>query len=346
MFRDVLTPTQVLPASTTRSFRIPSIGELPLPSNQQHLFSNMNIFKIGQTLDNEISTFPNSPSTNQFDSNKIDQNSKTVHNNELLSNSQFKDMRSESPIELVSSPNCDTELPKNQSDCPKNIIPNGRTNASMKSDHCQCETLSQNSHGQHSKSSWSPQEDEKLLCCVAGRQNIDWDFVAAMCDGKHTPKQCRERWLIKLNPEVRRSPFESWEDDLIMQERQKIGNHWSLIAQLLPGRTSCSVKNRWYTVLRYRQAPAVHATTVPPKLNRLNVVSNSSMYNIGQKTQQRILDIPTLATVSGLNSQTNVQTQINRGNTLDPRVLALNSICSPDASTLATHFQMSRKILL
>lgn len=103
----------------------------------------------------------------------------------------------------------------------------------------------------HSRSSWSQEEDEVLLNAVSGKSNINWDYIASI-DGKHTPKQCRERWLVKLNPEVRRSPFESWEDDLIQSERQKIGNHWSLIAQLLPGRTSCSVKNRWYTVLRYR----------------------------------------------------------------------------------------------
>lgn len=105
----------------------------------------------------------------------------------------------------------------------------------------------------HSKSSWSQEEDEVLLNAVSGKSNINWDYIASI-DGKHTPKQCRERWLVKLNPEVRRSPFESWEDELIQRERQKIGNHWSLIAQLLPGRTSCSVKNRWYTVLRYRPA--------------------------------------------------------------------------------------------
>ena len=114
----------------------------------------------------------------------------------------------------------------------------------------------------HSKSSWSQEEDEVLLNAVSGKSNINWDYIASI-DGKHTPKQCRERWLVKLNPEVRRSPFESWEDELIQRERQKIGNHWSLIAQLLPGRTSCSVKNRWYTVLRYRPARIASSPNYP-----------------------------------------------------------------------------------
>ncbi|OHS97715.1 Myb-like DNA-binding domain containing protein [Tritrichomonas foetus] len=122
--------------------------------------------------------------------------------------------------------------------------------SSVSSPNCLQDTPHSTSQS-HSKSSWSPAEDEILLNAVSGKTNINWDYVASI-DGKHTPKQCRERWLVKLNPEVRRSPFEPWEDELIQSERQKIGNHWSLIAQLLPGRTSCSVKNRWYTVLRYK----------------------------------------------------------------------------------------------
>jgi hypothetical protein len=66
-----------------------------------------------------------------------------------------------------------------------------------------------------------------------------------------------------LNPEVRRSPFEKWEDELIRSEKQRIGNHWSLIAQLLPGRTACSVKNRWYTVLRFQRI--MHPVRAPAR---------------------------------------------------------------------------------
>ncbi|KAH0793852.1 Myb-like DNA-binding domain containing protein [Histomonas meleagridis] len=101
------------------------------------------------------------------------------------------------------------------------------------------------------KGSWTEAEDEILLMSIAETEPINWKSVSQKVR-VHTPKQCYERWLVKLNPEVRRTPFEKWEDDIIISERQRIGNHWSLIAQALPGRTSCSVKNRWYTVLRYR----------------------------------------------------------------------------------------------
>lgn len=101
------------------------------------------------------------------------------------------------------------------------------------------------------KGSWSQEEDELLEQAIGDKESISWEYVASKVK-THTPKQCRERWLVKLNPEVRRSPFEQWEDEIILSERQRIGNHWSLIAQLLPGRTSCSVKNRWYTWLRFQ----------------------------------------------------------------------------------------------
>jgi hypothetical protein len=116
------------------------------------------------------------------------------------------------------------------------------------------------------KGSWSPDEDEILLDAVAGQTNISWDVVATKLKS-HTAKQCRERWLVKLNPDVRRSPFEEWEDDLIRSERLRIGNHWSVIAQLLPGRTACSVKNRFYTVLRYQQPSAflIPGVKIAPK---------------------------------------------------------------------------------
>jgi hypothetical protein len=49
---------------------------------------------------------------------------------------------------------------------------------------------------------------------------------------------------------IKRGKFEKWEDDIIILERERIGNHWCHIADKLPGRTSSAIKNRWYSVLR------------------------------------------------------------------------------------------------
>ncbi|EAY06022.1 Myb-like DNA-binding domain containing protein [Trichomonas vaginalis G3] len=101
------------------------------------------------------------------------------------------------------------------------------------------------------KGSWSQEEDALLKKAVLSQSPILWDIVAEQVPGR-TAIQCKKRWLYRLHPEVKKTRFEKWEDDLIIAERKKHGNHWTLIATKLPGRTSCAVKNRWYSVLRNR----------------------------------------------------------------------------------------------
>ena len=99
------------------------------------------------------------------------------------------------------------------------------------------------------KGSWSQKEDQLLRFAVSNCHPILWDVVAEQVPGR-SAIQCKERWLYRLHPEVKKTRFEKWEDDLIIKERSIHGNHWTLISNKLPGRTSCAVKNRWYSVLR------------------------------------------------------------------------------------------------
>lgn len=123
--------------------------------------------------------------------------------------------------------------------------------------------------GEKLKGAWSASEDELLKSAVAARsQPYMWDEIAILVPGR-TSKQCRERWLFRLCPDVNKAPFERCEDELIVIERAKIGNHWTAIAAKLPGRTSCAIKNRWYTVLRNRIGPVTNnkimcKTTINP----------------------------------------------------------------------------------
>lgn len=58
-------------------------------------------------------------------------------------------------------------------------------------------------------------------------------------------KQCRERWVNFLNPEIKKDPFTLQEDILILEKRLSIGNKWSEIIKEMPGRTENNVKNRF-----------------------------------------------------------------------------------------------------
>ena len=102
------------------------------------------------------------------------------------------------------------------------------------------------------KNTWTSNEDEILKEAVLNAGDpIDWTYVASKIPRK-TWKQCKERYSLKIHPSHRKTPFEKWEDEIVIKEREKYGNHWSLIAKKLPGRTAVAVKNRWYSVIRHR----------------------------------------------------------------------------------------------
>jgi hypothetical protein len=102
------------------------------------------------------------------------------------------------------------------------------------------------------RGSWGAVEDGLLSAAVARYGCNQWGAVAAQIPGRNAT-QCRERWMFRIGPDLNKDPFGKWEDDLIIDTRKALGNRWALIASKLPGRTSCSVKNRWYSVLRKRK---------------------------------------------------------------------------------------------
>jgi hypothetical protein len=102
------------------------------------------------------------------------------------------------------------------------------------------------------RGTWTKQEDDLLTQAVAHLGPTKWIDVAKFVPSR-TAKQCRERWYNRLNPTLKKDSFETWEDQLILQKQQELGNRWALIAQSLPGRSAGAVKNRWYAALKATQ---------------------------------------------------------------------------------------------
>lgn len=92
------------------------------------------------------------------------------------------------------------------------------------------------------KGHWTSVEDDKLRNVVSkGYKN--WGEVSQQIVGR-TAKQCRERWCCNLDPSIKRDKWSEEEDMKILTAQQEIGNKWSTIAQMLPGRTENAIKTR------------------------------------------------------------------------------------------------------
>ncbi|OQS00914.1 myb-like DNA-binding protein [Achlya hypogyna] len=94
------------------------------------------------------------------------------------------------------------------------------------------------------KGHWSFDEDDALIKLVRNATTINWADISKQVPGR-TAKQCRERWKNHLDPTINKGPYKSDEDLVLMNAYQELGNRWTQIAELLPGRTEDSVKMRW-----------------------------------------------------------------------------------------------------
>jgi hypothetical protein len=97
---------------------------------------------------------------------------------------------------------------------------------------------------------WTPEEDAKLTKAVKEHGKKEWVAVAVMVPGR-TGKQCRQRWVDKLDPTYGKSAGK-WtpeEDAKLTKAVRKHGKKWVAVAMLVPGRTDKRCRDRWVNSL-------------------------------------------------------------------------------------------------
>ncbi|KAH0786444.1 Myb-like DNA-binding domain containing protein [Histomonas meleagridis] len=81
-----------------------------------------------------------------------------------------------------------------------------------------------------------------------------------------TGKQCRERWVSCLQPNIKKYPWVQEEDELLMKRVGEMGKKWVQIGKFFPHRSANNIKNRWYSNLK--------------KKNKKELETNLSMFAI------------------------------------------------------------------
>ncbi|OHT00838.1 hypothetical protein TRFO_32398 [Tritrichomonas foetus] len=120
---------------------------------------------------------------------------------------------------------------------------------------------------------FSKAEDDMILSLVDTLGEHQWDVIAQQLPNR-TTRQCRERWLYHLNPNLNDKPFTKEEDRLLLKLYKEYGSRWTTLSKFFKGRSNCSLKNRFF-VLNYQGAKKHHSG----KSNSQSGIQRSSSSN-------------------------------------------------------------------
>lgn len=98
------------------------------------------------------------------------------------------------------------------------------------------------------KGSWTAEEDAILRekRRLYGRK---WAKIAAHLPGRQG-KQCRERFVNHLDPELKKGEWTDDEEAILIAMHEIHGNRWANISKQLSGRSDNDVKNHWYSTIQ------------------------------------------------------------------------------------------------
>lgn len=127
----------------------------------------------------------------------------------------------------------------------------------------------------------------------------DWQDISDKISTRRTPKQCRERWMNQLDPDLIRAPWTSDEDKLIVEMIDKCGTRWRQISKHLPGRSDAAVANRYHQHLKNQVMDTKLAKIQSNPHARSRQVVDPSVRSLFGRPSRRIGRRPSKAKKSG-----------------------------------------------
>jgi hypothetical protein len=101
----------------------------------------------------------------------------------------------------------------------------------------------------HPKTTFTAEEDSQLLALVE-RFGVDsWPAVSRHMPGRNS-RQCRDRWMNSLSPDICKEPWSESEDALLREKIGQFGRSWKRIAAFFDRRSEVNVKSHWNRMQR------------------------------------------------------------------------------------------------
>ena len=115
-------------------------------------------------------------------------------------------------------------------------------------------------------------------------QQLKWPMIAKQIPGR-SGKQCRERYLNYLKPNLKLSEWSAVEDALIFRLHRREGSKWSMMSSTLRGRSDNSIKNRYHNLKRRleKRMQAISTSTEMEELSRK--LSKCRMLKAGEEVE-------------------------------------------------------------
>lgn len=150
------------------------------------------------------------------------------------------------------------------------------------------------------KSMFTKEEDAKLRQLVESVTEISWPAIARFMPGR-TARQCRERWVFHLSPNVSRDPWSEGEDALLNKLYADLGPKWSKMVPYFKGRTDYAIRHR-YDVLQNRVARRneINGITRFVAANGQNSVDEENQAG-AKSVNQALVKIPSILELVNLN---------------------------------------------